>query len=74
MNFVGLCTLFRLKMGCAKSESVFSMGTAATCPFIMSEQSPRSIKLRQYMHEVTNRHYDKLKFLKILFMCCHNSI
>ena len=47
--------------GCAKSESEFSMGTAATCPFIMSEQSPRSIKLRQYMHEVTNQHYDKLK-------------
>ena len=48
--------------GCAKSESEFSMGTAATCPFIMSEQSPRSIKSRQYMHEVTNQHYDKLKF------------
>ena len=49
--------------GCAKSESEFSMGTAATCPFIMSEQSPRSIKLRhQYMHEVTIKHYDKLKF------------
>ena len=48
--------------GCAKSESEFSMGTAATCPFIMSEQSPRNIKLRhQYMHEVTNKHYDKLK-------------
>ena len=30
--------------GCAKSESEFSMGTAATCPFIMSEQSPRTIK------------------------------
>ena len=31
--------------GCAKSESEFSMGTAATCPFEMPEQSPRSIKL-----------------------------
>ena len=30
--------------GCAKSESEFSMGTAATCPFIMSEQSPRTSK------------------------------
>ena len=49
--------------GCAKSESEFSMGTAATCPFPMSEQSPRSIKLHhQYIHEVTNNHYDKLKF------------
>ena len=49
--------------GCAKSESEFSMGTAATCPFIMSEQSPRSIKLRhQYMLEVTIKHHDKLKF------------
>ena len=27
--------------GCAKSESEFSMGTAATCPFPMSEQSAR---------------------------------
>ena len=49
--------------GCAKSESEFSMGTAATCPFIMSEQNPRNIKLHhQYMHEVTIKHYDKLKF------------
>ena len=49
--------------GCAKSESAFSMGTAATCPFIMPEQNPRNIKLRhQYMHEVTIKHYDKLKF------------
>ena len=51
--------------GCAKSESEFSMGTAATWPFIMSEQSPRTIKLHhQYMHEVTIKHYDKLKFKK----------
>ena len=50
--------------GCAKSESEFSMGTAATCPFIMSEQSPRITKLfSQYMLVVTNKHYDKLKFL-----------
>ena len=50
--------------GCAKSESEFSMGTAATCPFIMSEQNPRNIKLHhQYMHEVTSKHYDKLKFI-----------
>ncbi len=50
--------------GCAKSESEFSMGTAAACPFKMSEQSPRTIKLHhQYVHEVTNRHYDKMKFL-----------
>lgn len=49
--------------GCAKSESEFSMGTAATCPFIMSEQSPRNIKLHhQYMHEVTSKHNDKLEF------------
>ena len=49
--------------GCAKSESEFSMGTAATCPFIMSEQNPRNIKLHhQYMHKVTNKNYDKLKF------------
>ena len=53
--------------GCAKSESEFSMGTAATCPFIMSEQNPRNIKLHhQYMHEVTNNHYDKLKFSNLL--------
>ena len=51
--------------GCAKSESEFSMGTAATCPFIMSEQSPRTTKLfSQYMLVVTNKHYDKLKFNK----------
>ena len=50
--------------GCAKSESEFSMGTAATCPFIMSEQSPRTTKLfSQYMLVVTNKHYDKLKFI-----------
>ena len=48
-------------LGTTRSESVFSMGTDATCPFIMSEQSPRSIKLRQYMHEVTIKHCDKLK-------------
>ena len=52
--------------GCAKSESEFSMGTAATCPFIMSEQNSRNIKLHhQYMHEVTNNHYDKLKFTSL---------
>ena len=46
-----------------RCESVFSMGTAATCPFIMSEQNTRNIKLHhQYMHKVTNKHYDKLKF------------
>ena len=49
--------------GCAKSESEFSMGTAATCPFLMSEQSPQSIKLHQYIAKVTIKHYDKLKFL-----------
>ena len=38
----------------------------ATCPFIMSEQNPRNIKLHhQYMHEVTNNHYDKLEVLGI---------
>ena len=43
------------------------MGTAATCPLPMSEQSPRNIKLHhQYMHEVTNNHYDKLKFSNLL--------
>ena len=52
--------------GCAKSESEFSMGTAATCPFIMSEQNPRNIKLHhQYMYAVTNNHYDKLKIIFI---------
>ena len=46
------------------SESEFSMGIAATCPFIMSEQNPRTIKLHhQYMHEVTIKHFDKLKSL-----------
>ena len=40
--------------GCAKSESEFSMGTAATCPFPMSEQSPRSIKLRQSVYARSN--------------------
>ena len=42
------------------------MGTAATCPFIMSEQNPRNIKLHhQYMYAVTNNHYDKLKIIFI---------
>ena len=50
--------------GCAKSESEFSMGTAATCPFKMSEQSPRTNKqFPQYVLEVTIPHYDKLKLL-----------
>ena len=40
--------------GCAKSESEFSMGTAATCPFPMSEQSPRSIKLHQSVYARSN--------------------
>ena len=41
--------------GCAKSESEFSMmGTAATCPFLMSEQSPRSIKLHQSVYARSN--------------------
>ena len=30
------------------------MGTAATCPFPMSEQSPRSIKLRQSVYARSN--------------------
>ena len=52
--------------GCAKSESGFSMGTAATCPFIRFEQNPQNIKLHhQYMHEVTIKHYDKLKFIRV---------
>ena len=38
--------------GCAKSE--FSMGTAATCPFPLSEQSPRSSKLRQPVYARSN--------------------
>ncbi|MBQ5845802.1 MAG: hypothetical protein IIW64_04060, partial [Selenomonadaceae bacterium] len=55
--------------GCAKSESEFSMGTAATCPFIMSEQSLRTTKLFiQYMLVVTNKHYDKLKFNFTVFL------
>ena len=41
--------------GCAKSESEFSMGTAATCPFPMSEQSPRSIKLHQSVYARRNK-------------------
>ena len=41
-------------LGCAKSESEFSMGTAATCPFPMSEQSPRSIKLHQSVYARSN--------------------
>ena len=40
--------------GCAKSESEFSMGTAATCPFPLSEQSPRSSKLRQPVYARSN--------------------
>ena len=32
-------------------------------PLFMSEQSPQIYKLHQYMHEVTNNHYDKLNFL-----------
>ncbi len=41
---------------------MFSMGTTATCPFFMSEQSLRNNKLHQYMLKVTNNHYGKLKF------------
>ena len=41
--------------GCAKSESEFSMGTAATCPFIMSEQSPRTIKLFHSVYARSNK-------------------
>ena len=49
--------------GTMRSESVFSMGTTATCPFLMSEQNSRTNKLfSPYMHEVTFKHYDKLKF------------
>ena len=40
--------------GCAKSESEFSMGTAATCPFIMSEQSPRTTKLFLSVYALSN--------------------
>ena len=40
--------------GCAKSESEFSMGTAATCPFLMSEQSPRTTKLFQSVYARSN--------------------
>ena len=36
--------------GCAKSESEFSMGTAATCPIEMSEQSPRTTKIFQSVY------------------------
>ena len=41
--------------GCAKCESVFSMGTAATCPFLMSEQSPRTTKLFQSVYARSNK-------------------
>ena len=41
--------------GCAKSESEFSMGTAATCPFPMSEQSPRTIKLFHSVYARSNK-------------------
>ena len=41
---------------------MFSIGIAPAHPILMSEQSPRTTKLRhQYMHEVTSNHYDKLK-------------
>ena len=46
------------------SECELSMGPAATCPFILSQQNPRTIKLHHhYMHELTIKHYDKLKSL-----------
>ena len=42
---------------------MFSIGIAPAHPFSMSEQSPQIIKLfHSYMHKVTNKHYDKLKF------------
>ena len=48
--------------GCAKSESEFSMGTAATCPFkCLNRVHEVSNYISQYMHEVTIKHYDKLK-------------
>ena len=51
--------------GCAKSESEFSMGTAATCPFkCLNRVHEVSNYISQYMHEVTIKHYDKLKFTK----------
>ena len=41
---------------------MFSIGIAPAHPFIMSEQSPQTLKLHhQYMHEVTNNHDEKLK-------------
>ena len=51
---------------------MFSMGTTATCPFLMSEQNSRTNKLfSPYMHEVTFKHDDKLKFF---FAWIHISI
>ena len=40
--------------GCDKSESESSMGTAATCPFIMSAQSPRTTKLFHSVYARSN--------------------
>ena len=49
--------------GCAKSESEFSMGTAATCPFqCLNRVHEVSNYISKYMHKVTIKHYDKLKF------------
>ena len=48
--------------GCAKSESEFSMGTAATCPsFSLNRVHEVSNYVSQYMHKVTIKHDDKLK-------------
>ena len=53
--------------GCAKSESEFSMGTAATCPsFSLNRVHEVSNYISQYMHEVTIKHYDKLKPILLL--------
>ena len=53
--------------GCAKSESEFSMGTAATCPFkCLNRVHEVSNYISQYMHEVTIKHYDKLKPILLL--------
>ena len=46
------------------SESEFSMGTAATCPFqCLNRVHEVSNYISKYMHKVTIKHYDKLKSL-----------